>query len=378
MSQAEVRTPIQSRDIRFDILKVIGLFCIILAHVSPPSLIFQLRNFDVPLMVMISGSVFYLSSFKKNNSLGSYLKKRLIRLIAPVWIFLVTFFLLIDILFTLNQEAYPFSLGTIIGAFLLSEGAGAANESAGFVYIIRVFILTALISPSILSLYKTLKYKEKFLGLLAIVYIFYELTVHYIDDIHFILPGLENFLRNYVLISIPYGCLVGLGIVFTQTSRAFLVKTALFFLGIFLVLAGYFFATSGKLIMTQIAKYPPTIYYLSYAIFVSILAYLVVDQTLKKHGENWFAKSSLWTQIIVFISQSSLWIYLWQSFWVIFWGLFPAKHFPFANHFIVAFVGITFLSILTTYLQKRFFTKMIETGFWGRRYQQVATILFLQ
>jgi fucose 4-O-acetylase-like acetyltransferase len=65
MSQAEVRTPIQSRDIRFDILKVIGLFCIILAHVSPPSLIFQLRNFDVPLMVMISGSVFYLSSFKK-------------------------------------------------------------------------------------------------------------------------------------------------------------------------------------------------------------------------------------------------------------------------------------------------------------------------
>ena len=229
-----------------------------------------------------------------------------------------------------------------------------------------------------MSLYKKSKYQENFLGLLAIVYIFYELAVHYIDDVQFMLPGLESFLRNYVLISIPYGCLVGLGIIFMKASRTFLVKTALFFLSIFLVLAGYFFATSGKLVLTQIAKYPPTIYYLSYAIFVSTLAYLVIDQILAKYGETWFAKSSPWTQIIAFISQSSLWIYLWQSFWVIFWGLFSAKYLPFANHFMVAFVGIASLSILTTYLQKKFFTKLIQTSVWGHKYRQVATILFLQ
>ena len=38
-----------------DFLKLLGLFCIILAHVNPPAIIMQIRNFDVPLMVILSG-----------------------------------------------------------------------------------------------------------------------------------------------------------------------------------------------------------------------------------------------------------------------------------------------------------------------------------
>ena len=49
------------RDNRIDILRTTGLAMIILAHVYPPPLLFHLRNFDVPLMVLLSGMSFVLS-----------------------------------------------------------------------------------------------------------------------------------------------------------------------------------------------------------------------------------------------------------------------------------------------------------------------------
>lgn len=42
-----------------DVLKFIGLFCIILAHGFPPNIIFQIRNFDVVLMIMISTYLYF-------------------------------------------------------------------------------------------------------------------------------------------------------------------------------------------------------------------------------------------------------------------------------------------------------------------------------
>jgi fucose 4-O-acetylase-like acetyltransferase len=59
-----------TRDIRLDILKTIEILCIILAHSQPPLWIYQVRNFDVPLMVMVSGTLFAYSSNKKNIHFG--------------------------------------------------------------------------------------------------------------------------------------------------------------------------------------------------------------------------------------------------------------------------------------------------------------------
>ena len=46
------------REKKIDVLKFIGLFCIILAHVNPPQIIFQIRNFDVVLMILLSAYLF--------------------------------------------------------------------------------------------------------------------------------------------------------------------------------------------------------------------------------------------------------------------------------------------------------------------------------
>ena len=89
---------LQQRDPSIDLLRFIGLTMIILAHIGlsrSTSLLFQLRSFDVPLMVFTSGLAF------SGKNVGSYLPfigKRTLRLIVPVYIFVAAYILLNPIL----------------------------------------------------------------------------------------------------------------------------------------------------------------------------------------------------------------------------------------------------------------------------------------
>ena len=60
-----------NRDFRIDFLRWIGLTLIVLAHVKAPFGVTQLRSFDVPLMVFVSGLCF---KTPKGN-IWSYLQK---------------------------------------------------------------------------------------------------------------------------------------------------------------------------------------------------------------------------------------------------------------------------------------------------------------
>ncbi|PAK50013.1 acyltransferase family protein, partial [Priestia megaterium] len=71
----------KKRDERIDILRAIAILCIILAHSNPMGVIFQLRNFDVTMMVFLMGSSFFLSNQKKTINYGNYVIKRFKRLI---------------------------------------------------------------------------------------------------------------------------------------------------------------------------------------------------------------------------------------------------------------------------------------------------------
>lgn len=100
---------VQNRDIRFDVLRVVGLLYIILAHKRPPELLMQLRSFYVPLLVLVSGAVFGFSSQNKKLRFWVYPKKRTLRIVAPTWTFLVFFFLPTCIVFWVHRSSYPFS-----------------------------------------------------------------------------------------------------------------------------------------------------------------------------------------------------------------------------------------------------------------------------
>lgn len=117
------------RDERIDLLRAFGLLMIILAHVEPPNYLFQLRNFDVPLMVIVAGLSFQRSF--KAESYWSYLWGRIKRLVLPVWIFLSFYFFLEFLV------GFPGTLPegkVVLSSYLLLNGIG-------YVWIIRVFDL---------------------------------------------------------------------------------------------------------------------------------------------------------------------------------------------------------------------------------------------
>lgn len=83
-----------SRDNKIDFIKFIGLSLIILAHVHPPFVLFQIRCFDVPLMLFASGLAF------SGKSIDNYIKfvlPRTKRLICPLYVFLSVYFAILFI-----------------------------------------------------------------------------------------------------------------------------------------------------------------------------------------------------------------------------------------------------------------------------------------
>ena len=133
-----------ARDISIDILRCIALIGIVVIHCEPESLwLRQIRNFDVPLMVFLSG-VSYTLSIKDENTLidGGYLKfviKRFKRLILPTWIFLGIYSILFTIV-THKLIDYQFVL------------RNAFFYTGWYVWIIRVFFVISICAPLIYPL----------------------------------------------------------------------------------------------------------------------------------------------------------------------------------------------------------------------------------
>lgn len=74
---------------------------------------------------------------------------------------------------------------------------------------------------------------------------------------------------------------------------------------VFAVIAGIYFVKYGALIQTQIFKYPPRLYYLSYAVAVTMWLVVLFQNITRTHH---------FLRMVDFISSHSLWIYLWHIF----------------------------------------------------------------
>lgn len=128
------------RNLAFDLLRAIGLLCIILAHVKPPELLFQLRTFDVVMMVCISTLSY--TEYAKPRPYIQYIKSRLKRLILPAWEYIILLGLVFLIVAKITDTVSPFPVKTLlIGIVTMS--------SVGYLWIIRVFLYNAFINPLI-------------------------------------------------------------------------------------------------------------------------------------------------------------------------------------------------------------------------------------
>ena len=324
-----------TRDQRIDFLRFVGLSMIILAHVGTPSYLFQLRNFDVPLMVLVSGMSFSLSYKTENDkdkeSYLAYFWKRFKRLVLPVWIFLTFLFSI------MHYTGYPTELPdiqTIASSYILIYGIG-------YVWIIRVFLLVALIAPFIMKVNLKFERQWVFYTFLALTYVAYEIIYRIATPYLSTIEG--QIFESTFLYLIPFSVIFAFGLRIQYLSKTTTIKIAIIFLLIFLTLAVFNYFLQGKIIQTQQFKYPPTLYYLSYAIGVSLVLWLTAGYFL-----NWIEKLGA-SDIMSFIAQNSIWIYLW--------------HIPFIEiiqlPFYIKYIFVYGIALLLAFIQIFIVTKLV-------------------
>lgn len=334
------------RDVNLDLMRLLGVLLIMIAHAEPPGWLYQLRNFDVPLLIVASALAYSSVYSGRNINVLSFYKKRLMRLVAPAWIFLTFFFVVFYIAGNiLGKESY-FSLGDIFGSYSFYGGIG-------FVWIFKVFIILAILTPFGLK-FNALGFSNgKYFLILSVLYLLYELTLFFFSP--YVTESLKQFFNVVVFIVIPYAILYLYGVRLKSLSNRQVIYAVVLSLGVFTLLACSKYMVTGHIVHTQGFKYPPTIYYLSYAFFALNLVYLVC-RNLPDLGDFLNA-------IIIWLSTNSLWIYLWHIMAFYLWYFTLGKND--ASSFLFFFAKAVFMlcfGILCTLLQGFLVKRYLSSG----------------
>ena len=308
------------RDLNVDILRALGILCIIFAHISPPPLLAQIRNFDVPLMATLAGVSFVLTS-SRYTSYKNYIWKRFKRLVLPAWIFLCLFFTIMAILgVSFKTKDYLFSY------LLMTVG----RPGIGYMWIIGIFFVISMVMPFLMELCRKLSTVQWYV-FLGVILVFWELLCSTLPKMSTV-PAFLTYSSGYVICAA-----MGLKLEKLSSSAKGMAATVLWILFVILLFQNDFAPT-------QTAKYPPRIYYLSYA-FASIL-------TLMTFLERY--KPSLWADCFRWLSQNSMSLYLWHLLPLKICQMFPWwKH---GSHWTLRFATIFILTLLCTTIWNRVYS----------------------
>lgn len=319
---------IQKRDVSIDILRFVGISLIVLAHVGPPDTVLNLRCFDVPLMLFVSGLTL---SDRHADFSTRYFKHRAVRLLLPVYVFLTAYFILVWAVQSAGIDM-GVRMHHVVGSYLLREGFG-------FVWIIRVLLLVALLTPPILYL------KDKanpYLLLTGAIAVSVVLTVCIRSRI-----GMNNVLvRDYVYYGVGYSVPFIFGLIVPKLSARRLASISVVFLCLLFGCAVslniidvnieslYKIGGGGNLLIFNNYKYPPLAYYIFYGILMSLVSYLVI------------VKAGVYKKLLMFefIGCNTIWLYLYHIPLVQLTG-------KLSLHWGIRFFIVYILAFLLTYSQ---------------------------
>lgn len=337
---------------KIDFLRFLGLALIILAHTQPPLWLAQLRNFDVPLMFMVMGMSFYVTEDNYKNKL-KYIISRFRRLVLPTWIFFAFFFLINECIASIfNIKNFTYSEGHIITSFTLSSGLG-------YVWVIRLFFMISIIA--ILLPKKILN--AKFL------YVFFLFACIVIVNTVFknIYKNLDEMnkmflLGSYISNTLPYIFVFLLGYRMMTLNDKKILKLIFFSSLVFFALVIYNYLLNDSFTPTQTDKYPPGIYYLSYAIFMCALIFLYADNI-----SECLQKTPAW-KLVSFTSSNSIWIYLWHIPFIL-------MCYKLKLNFVFTFFTTYTLTLFIVYSQVKI-TKFITDKIDSKKTSKIITSIF--
>lgn len=311
------------RDYSLDWLKTIGTLCLFLAHVEAPFWLKELRSFDVPLMVFVSG-LLTVDSYLRSSSDTYYIFKRIKRLVIPTWLFLCFFYIC---MFAVGK--LPDSI-TIIKSFLFQRDGGIA----GYTWIIWVYIVCGVLTPYLV------KTRLNYLSIVIIsaVGIAFELVTAFsnLSDIRIL------YYSFFTLI--PYGVVLFFSIKYKEASSDLKKYVLTFLIVLHCVYTLVLYYSRGEYISVNEYKYPARIYYFSYGIPIAIIL-------LNFFRSKYFLNRRF--RLVEFISKHSLWIYLWHILVIA-----VLKYVLKIDNWMISYVLLVTLSIGITFLQNLLIEKI--------------------
>lgn len=265
------------RNNAIDFCRFIGVICVILAHTNISPLLFNLRQFDVVMLVFISALSFtYAKPIATWKDYGNYVIHRFKRLIIPVWLFLTLYFFLLKI------TGQYFTLETVVSSYLLINGIG-------YVWIFRVLFICSLINPLLLYLVKKLGTKK-----IAIILLLMIVANEGLNYLVSTLPGgiLKTGLTYALLYTLGYGVISLFGINYRFSNDR---QNNMWLVCLTILFGVSYIVFDGALI--QVFKYPPQLYYYSYGLIITFVLM------------NVFTKSNVKSKLITLFSKYSFYAY---------------------------------------------------------------------
>ena len=320
-----------NRDLRIDFLRFLGLSLVILAHVQAPFLLTQIRSFDVPLMVFVSGLT---ASGKAISSFWQYVRNRSKRLIIPVWLFLVVYTLPFFVLQKFFLPEQYLTGRMIVRSFLFLD------ESIGYVWIIRVFLLVMLLTPMITKVSEMIKSEALYILLLILML--------FLNQLSFQLTTIlaEGFYRSAFVDIIVYGVAYSfpfaLGVRLKNVSRkGYLIYIILLILFFSLLCLNCIHASINPLGISTGYKFPPRPYFIVYGSLISVILWA---------SKKWWGKLSE-NKFTAFVGQNTIWIYLWHMPFALFATVFM-------HNWAVKYFFVYGMALLIFYIQYRIVRKV--------------------
>lgn len=315
------------RNLSFDYLKFIGMIGLLIAHISSNKIILSIRSFDVNLLIILS-AILATDTVHSDMTLceiRTYIKKRILRLAVPTWIF-ITIYLLLNLVFRFAD----YNIVNIVRSYLFQD------NSISYVWIIYVYLIVAAMMPFIVRVDLINSRNNKLIFCLCVLcYIF----LYMISD--------DYYYRVIVLYPIVYGMISAFAINWNGFSakykRIFLCACT----ALFLCLAVFYYYRTGMMLSIDAFKYPPKLYYLTYTLAVSF-ALLEIFQKIKMGG--------IVTYYITFVCRHSLWFYLWHI-------LMLQISYRISDNEWIRFLTVIVGSSLIIFAQETLVNKLADLGF---------------